>query len=287
MRPGGCGASRRVTLSRRRRRAPRRFGRSCCKAHPLSLSPEELERYARHIVLHEVGGTGQRRLRAARVLVVGAGGLGSAALTYLAAAGVGTLVIVDDDEVSLSNLQRQVLYATTDIGKPKVERARTALERLNPGVTVETRQLRLDAANAPALVRGCDLILDGCDNFATRYAVNAASVTAGVPLVAAAMSQWEGQISFYDPARGGPCYACVFPEPPAAGLAPSCAEAGVIGALPGVMGSMMALEAIKYLARAGEVLRGALLIYDGLYSETRRIKLVRRPDCPVCGALNP
>ena len=250
----------------------------------MSLSPEELDRYARHIVLHEVGGTGQRRLGAARVLVVGAGGLGSAALLYIAAAGVGTLAIVDDDTVALSNLQRQVLHGTADIGRPKVDSARDALQRLNPHVAVETHRLRLDAANAPALVRGCDLVLDGCDNFATRYAVNAACAAAGVPLLAAAMSQWEGQISLYDPARGGPCYACVFPEPPAAGLAPSCAEAGVIGALPGVMGSMMALEAVKQIARAGEVLRGAMLIYDGLHAETRRIALARRPDCPVCNA---
>jgi len=250
----------------------------------MSLSPEELDRYARHIVLHEVGGTGQRRLGAARVLVVGAGGLGSAALLYIAAAGVGTLAIVDDDTVALSNLQRQVLHGTADIGRPKVESARDALQRLNPHVAVETHRLRLDAANAPALVRGCDLVLDGCDNFATRYAVNAACAAAGVPLLAAAMSQWEGQISLYDPARGGPCYACVFPEPPAAGLAPSCAEAGVIGALPGVMGSMMALEAVKQIARAGEGLRGAMLIYDGLHAETRRIALARRPDCPVCNA---
>jgi molybdopterin/thiamine biosynthesis adenylyltransferase len=252
----------------------------------LSLSPAELERYARHIVLHEVGGTGQRRLQAARVLVVGAGGLGSAALAYLAAAGVGTLAIVDDDEVSLSNLQRQIIHGTADIGRPKVESAASTLMDLNPHVSVEMHRLRLDAENAPGLVSGCDLVLDGCDNFATRYVVNAACVAAGVPLIAAAMSQWEGQISVYDPARGGPCYACVFPEAPAAGLAPSCAEAGVIGALPGVMGSMMALEAIKSLARAGEVLRGAMLIYDGLHADARRIKLSRRPDCPVCGSVN-
>ncbi|HMR62366.1 ThiF family adenylyltransferase, partial [Amaricoccus sp.] len=202
-------------------------------------------------------------------------------------AGVGTLPIVADDRAPLPTLQRQVLPALADIGRPKVESARDALRRLNPHVAVETHRLRLDAANAPALVRGCDLVLDGCDNFATRYAVNAACAAAGVPLLAAAMSQWEGQISLYDPARGGPCYACVFPEAPAAGLAPSCAEAGVIGALPGVMGSMMALEAVKQIARAGEGLRGAMLIYDGLHAETRRIALARRPDCPVCKAQDP
>ena len=249
----------------------------------MSLAPEEVERYARHIVLHEIGGPGQQRLRAARVLVVGAGGLGSPALLYLAAAGVGAITLVDDDAVALSNLQRQVLFGTADLGRPKAEAAREALARLNPHVAVEARALRLDAGNAPALVAGQDLVLDGCDNFATRYAVNAACVATGVPLIAAAMSQWEGQISLYDPARGAPCYACVFPVPPAAGLAPSCAEAGVVGALPGVMGSMMALEAIKHLARAGTGLAGILLIYDGLNAETRRIRISRRPGCAVCG----
>jgi molybdopterin/thiamine biosynthesis adenylyltransferase len=250
----------------------------------MSLSPEELQRYARHIVLREVGGPGQARLRAARVLVVGAGGLGSPALLYLAAAGVGHLTIVDDDVVGLSNLQRQVLFGTPDIGAPKAERAREALARLNPHVSVETKAVRIDAGNAGGLVAGHDLVLDGCDNFATRYAVNAACVAAGVPLIAAAMSQWEGQISLWHPAGGAPCYACVFPEPPAEGLAPSCAEAGVIGALPGVMGSMMALEAIKHLARAGTGLAGQMFLYDGLHSETRRIRISRRPGCRVCGS---
>jgi molybdopterin-synthase adenylyltransferase len=248
----------------------------------MSLSPDELARYARHIVLHEIGGPGQQRLRAARVLVVGAGGLGSPALLYLAAAGVGTLGIVDDDTVSLSNLQRQVLHGTAEVGAAKVASAARALKGLNPGVAVEAHALRLDADAAAGLVPRYDLVLDGSDNFATRYLVNAACVAAGRPLVSAAMSQWEGQIALFDPARGGPCYQCLFPEPPAPELVPSCAQAGVIGALPGVMGSMMALEAIKLVARAGTPLRGALLVYDALNAETRRIRTAARPDCPVC-----
>jgi molybdopterin/thiamine biosynthesis adenylyltransferase len=248
----------------------------------VTLDPDALTRYARHLVLHEIGGPGQQRLGAARVLVVGAGGLGSPALLYLAAAGVGTLGVVDDDEVSLSNLQRQVLHATGEIGAPKVESAARALARLNPLVRLEPHRLRLDATTAADLVPGYDLVLDGSDNFPTRYLVNAACVAAGRPLIAAAMSQWEGQISLYHPARGGPCYRCLFPEPPAPELTPSCAQAGIVGALPGVMGSMMALEAIKLVAGAGTSLRGALLVYDGLHAETRRIRVTARPDCPVC-----
>jgi molybdopterin/thiamine biosynthesis adenylyltransferase len=249
----------------------------------VSLAPDELERYARHIVLREIGGPGQRRLRAARVLVVGAGGLGCPALIYLTAAGMGALTVVDDDVVGLSNLQRQILFGAGDVGAPKVTCAAAALARLNPHVTVEPRAVRLDDGNAAELVSAADVVLDGSDNFATRYLVNAACVAAGRPLVAAAMSQWEGQISLWDPARGGPCYECVFPEPPAPGLAPSCAEAGVVGALPGVMGALMALETIKLIARAGTPLRGRLLIFDALDAETRRITVRARPDCPACG----
>ena len=248
----------------------------------MTLSDDELARYARHIVLHEIVGPGQQRLRAARVLVVGAGGLGSPALLYLAAAGVGTLAVVDDDRVSLSNLQRQVLHATPDVGAPKTESAARALARLNPHVAVETYPRRLDAALAATLIPAHDLVLDGSDNFGTRYLVNAACVAAGKPLVAAAMSQWEGQIAVFDPARGGPCYQCVFPEPPAPELMPACAQAGIVGALPGVMGAMMALEAIKLITGAGAPLRGALMIYDALYAETRQIRAAPRPDCPIC-----
>ena len=248
----------------------------------MSLTSAELQRYARHIVLHEIGGPGQQRLNAARVLVVGAGGLGSPALLYLAAAGVGTLTVVDDDTVSLSNLQRQVLHATPEIGAPKAESAARALAWLNPHVTVDPVARRLDAAGAADLVPRHDLVLDGSDNFATRYLVNAACVAAGRPLISAAMSQWEGQISLFHPAGGGPCYECLFPEAPAPELTPTCAQAGIIGALPGVMGSLMALEAIKLIARAGTGLRGTLLIFDALHAETRRIRIPARPACPVC-----
>jgi molybdopterin/thiamine biosynthesis adenylyltransferase len=250
------------------------------------LWPEELERYARHIVLREIGGAGQRRLRAARVLVVGAGGLGCPALLYLAAAGVGALGVIDDDDVSLSNLQRQVLFGVGDLGRPKAACAAAALARVNPHVAVTPMRARFGAegpAAAAALVADWDLALDGTDSFASRRAVNAACVAAERPLIAAAIGQWEGQISLYDPARGGPCFACVFAEAPAPGLAPSCAEAGVVGALPGVMGALMALEAIKQIARAGEGLRGRMLIFDGLSAETRRIVVRPRGDCPVCG----
>lgn len=248
----------------------------------MTLGPEEIERYARHIVLREVGGPGQRRLGAARVLVLGAGGLGCPALLYLAAAGVGTLGVIDDDRVSLSNLQRQVLFGTTDIGRPKVAAAAEALARLNPHVRVEPIEARL-GAGAAALVAGWDLVLDGTDNLPTRYAANAACVAEAKPLLAAAISQWEGQIGLYHPAGGGPCYACVFPEAPTPGLAPDCAEAGVVGALPGVMGAMMALEAIKVLVGAGAGLRGRLVVFDGLWGETRRLRTAPRPGCPVCG----
>ena len=248
----------------------------------MTLSADELARYARHIVLHEIGGPGQQRLRAARVLVVGAGGLGSPALLYLAAAGVGTLGIVDDDTVALSNLQRQVLHATDEIGARKTASAARALHRLNPHVAVEPHPLRLDAAAAARLVPAFDLVLDGSDNFATRYLVNAACVAAGKPLLSAAMSQWEGQIALFDPARGGPCYRCLFPEPPAPELTPTCAQAGIIGALPGVMGAMLALEAIKLVAGAGTPLRGLLLVYDALHADIRRLRTRADPRCPTC-----
>ena len=248
----------------------------------MSLSPEELERYARHIVLREVGGPGQARLKAAKVLVVGAGGIGCPAVLYLAAAGVGTLHIADDDTVSLSNLQRQVLFGTADVDRPKVEAAADAIARLNPHVTVEAHAERL-THNTARLLNGIDLILDGTDTFASRQTINALAVRAGLPLISAAMTQWEGQLALYDPARHGPCYACVFPEAPAAGLAPSCAEAGILGALAGTMGSLMASAALRHLTDAGEDDRGTLLIYDALYPDLRRIKIARRADCPVCG----
>lgn len=248
-----------------------------------TFSPAELDRYARHIVLREVGGPGQKRLKQARVLVVGAGGLGSPALLYLAAAGVGTIGVIDDDTVSSSNLQRQVIHTDDRIGMPKVFSAEAAMKALNPFIAVRPYNRRLTGAEAPALFADYDLILDGSDNFDTRYLVNAAAVQAGRPLISAAITQWEGQISLYDPAHGAPCYACVFPERPADGLAPACAVAGVMGALPGVMGAMMAVEAIKEITGAGEGLRGRMLIYDALFAEARGIALKPNPGCAVCG----
>ena len=250
------------------------------------FSEAELARYARHMMLREVGGPGQKRLKQARVLVIGAGGLGSPALLYLAAAGVGTIGIIDDDLVEGSNLQRQVIHTDARIGMPKVFSAQAQMEALNPFITVRPYHRRLTEDAAEALIAEHDLILDGTDNFDTRYLANRIAARHGIPLIAAAITQWEGQIALYDPARGGPCYECVFPERPAPGLVPSCAEAGVIAPLPGVMGSMMALEAIKHLTGAGEGLRGAMLIYDGLYAESRRITTRRRAECPVCGGLH-
>lgn len=251
------------------------------------LTDAELDRYARHIVLRELGGAGQRRLRAARVLVVGAGGLGAPVLQYLAAAGVGRITVADDDVVSLSNLQRQVIFTTGDIGQPKAEAAATAMRALNPHVAVTPLRRRITAGDA-ALVGDHDLVLDGTDSFASRSAVNTACVAASVPLIAGAIAQWEGQVALYDPARGGPCLACLFPQPPAPGLAPSCAEAGVVGALPGVIGSLMALEAVKLLggvidSGAGEGLRGRMVILDGMWGETRRMVTAARAGCAVCG----
>jgi len=246
------------------------------------MTPEEIERYARHIVLREIGGPGQNKLLSAKLLCIGAGGLGSSALLYLGAAGVGRIGIVDDDEVSLSNLQRQVLHATDSIGTLKTASAKQALARVNPHVEVVEHHFRLEEHNIGDVISGYDLVLDGTDNFTTRYLVNAACVRAKTPLISAAMSQWEGQISLYDPANGGPCYQCVFPEAPADGLAPNCAQAGVMGALAGVMGSMMAGEAIKQITGAGQVLREEILIYDSLYGETRKLKTSKRDTCPIC-----
>ena len=249
-----------------------------------SFTEAELDRYARHIMLREIGGPGQKKLRNAKVLVVGAGGLGSPVLLYLAAAGVGTIGVVDDDEVSNSNLQRQVIHRDADIGKPKVFSAQAAMQALNPFIEVRPYNRRLLAEDAAELVADYDLVLDGTDNFDTRYLVNAACVAAGKPLISGAIAQWEGQLSLYDPARDAPCYACVFPQAPAPGLAPSCAEAGVVGALPGVVGAMMAAEAIKEIVGAGASARGRLMIYDALWGENRQIGVKRRSDCAVCGA---
>ncbi|MGR3814153.1 MAG: HesA/MoeB/ThiF family protein [Cognatishimia activa] len=249
-----------------------------------TFSDTELNRYARHIVLREIGGPGQKKLKEAKVLVIGAGGLGSPALLYLAAAGVGTIGVVDDDEVDNSNLQRQVIHQDAGIGMPKVHSAAAAMRAQNPFVEVRPYNRRLIADEAETLIADYDLVLDGTDNFDTRYLVNAACVALGKPLISGALTQWEGQVSVFDPVQDAPCYQCIFPEAPAPGLSPSCAEAGVIGPLPGVIGSIMSMEAVKIIANAGTVLRGEMLIYDGLYGETRKIGLKRRTDCPCCGS---
>lgn len=252
------------------------------KPKPDRFSETELDRYARHIVLRELGGPGQKKLKQAKVLVIGAGGLGAPVLLYLAASGAGTIGVIDDDVVENANLQRQVIHRDQDIGVPKVFSAKSAMEAQNPAITVRPYHRRLEPGIAEELFAEYDLILDGTDNFDTRYLVNETAVKLGKPLISGALAQWEGQLSLFDPARGGPCYQCIFPEAPAAHLAPSCSEAGVIGPLPGVVGTMMAVEAIKLITGAGAVLRSDMLIYDALYGESRKIGLRPRPDCPIC-----
>lgn len=247
------------------------------------LTKDEIRRYARHIFLREVGGPGQGRLKDANVLVVGAGGLGAPVLLYLAGAGVGHMTVIDDDQVSVSNLQRQVIFRSSDIGRQKVEAASDAMMGLNPYIDVSPISLRLTEENGADLIAAHDLVIDGSDNFQTRHLVNRLCVAAGKPLLSGAISQWEGQLSLFDPAQGAPCLACVFPVIPADGLAPSCAEAGVMGALPGVVGAMMATEAIKEITGAGASLRGRLILYDALWGESREISVERDPACPVCG----
>ncbi len=248
----------------------------------LPLSDEQLERYARHILLREIGGAGQRKLLDARVLVVGAGGLGAPALMYLAAAGVGTIGVVDDDIVSLSNLQRQVIFATDEVGAPKGEMASRRLAAINPDVAVRVHQVRLTAANAQDLIAPYDLVLDGCDNFETRFAVNAACLALGKTLVSAAIGEFDGQLAVYRPGREGqPCYRCFVPEIPD-GTA-RCTEQGVVGALAGVMGTWAALEVVKEIAGFGVSLTGHLVLLDGLSSGSRKVKLRRDPACPACG----
>lgn len=242
----------------------------------------ELARYARHMMLREIGGVGQKKLKQSRVLVIGAGGLGAPALMYLAAAGVGTIGIVDDDQVDVSNLMRQVIHTTAGVGQAKVASAKAQMLAINPHISVEIYEERLTAARARDLFTEYDIILDGTDNFDTRYLTNKAAVQAGKPLVAGALSQWEGQLSVWDPAFDAPCYQCVFPEAPAPGLQPNCAEAGVFGPLPGVIGTLMAGEALKLITGAGDPLRGRMMIWDALYADSRFITVERRPDCPCC-----
>lgn len=243
----------------------------------MAFSADEVDRYARHLVLREIGGPGQQRLAAARVLIVGAGGLGAPAALYLAAAGVGRLTLSDDDVVSLSNLQRQVLYDTADVGRAKTEAAAERLEGLNPHVTVEAARA-ITAANVAGIVAGHDLVLDGTDNFETRLLVSDACLAAGIPLVTGAIGRWTGQVGVF---TGKPCYRCLVPEVPPD--AETCVAVGVVGALAGVVGSKMALEAVKLIAGAGQPLAGRLLIYDGLAGESRTVKVGADPACPSCG----
>ncbi len=250
---------------------------------PATMGAAELDRYARQILLREIGGPGQKRLRDAKVLVIGAGGLGSPALLYLAAAGVGTVGVIDPDVVETSNLQRQIIHTDDRLGMPKVFSAQAAMAALNPYVEVRPYNRALTEEIAEALFADYDLILDGSDNLETRALANRAAVAVGKPLVSAAIAQWEGQIGVYHPAAGGPCLDCVFPERPAEGLVPSCAEAGVVAPLPGVLGAMMAAEAIKLITGAGRGLVGRLLLHDALEGESRTIRCARRADCPVCG----
>jgi molybdopterin/thiamine biosynthesis adenylyltransferase len=244
----------------------------------MEFSDEEVERYARHLVLREIGGPGQQALSRARVAMVGAGGLGAPAALYLAAAGVGHLTLIDPDTVSLSNLQRQVLFGGEDLGRMKVEVAAGRLREINPHCRVEGRPTRLDAGNAVDLISGHDLVLDGTDDFPTRFAVNDACVALGATLVSGAIGRWTGQVGVF---RGRPCYRCLVPEIPPE--AETCAAVGVVGALAGVIGAMMALEAVKLIAGAGEPLAGRLLIYDALGGEARTVRLGADPACPVCG----
>lgn len=253
------------------------------------LAPDELERYARHIVLREVGGPGQAKLKAASVLVVGAGGLGAPVLLYLAAAGVGTLGIIDDDTVSLSNLQRQVIFGTDDVGAPKAERAGAAVKRLNPHVAVQVHNTRLTAANAVELIEAYDVVADGSDNFATRYLVSDACFFAKKPLVTAAMGTFDGSITTIRAHERGaegkpnPTYRCLFPEPPPPGTIPACAEAGILGALPGVLGSLMALEVIREIVGFGESLVGRLLMVDARSMRFETLRYGWDPANPLSG----
>jgi molybdopterin-synthase adenylyltransferase len=251
----------------------------------MALTEQQFERYARHLILDEVGEEGQAKLMAARVLVVGAGGLGSPVLLYLAAAGIGTLGIVDDDTVDLSNLQRQIVHPTARIGAAKVESARATIAAINPDVRVETHAQRLEGANATELVRRYDLVADGSDNFATRYLLNDVCFAERRTLVGAALSPFEGQLSTFKAYLGPPhpCYRCLFREPPPPDLVPRCETAGILGAVAGVMGTLQATEVLKEVLGLGDSLSGTLLMYDALRADFHRITLPRDPDCPTCG----
>jgi molybdopterin/thiamine biosynthesis adenylyltransferase/molybdopterin converting factor small subunit len=248
---------------------------------PLTWGPEQVQRYSRHLILPEIGGVGQKKLLRAKVLLIGAGGLGSPIALYLAAAGVGTIGLIDFDEVDMSNLQRQILHKTSTVGMPKVESGKRAINDLNPDVTVVTHRVPINSENAMDVIPQYDIIINGCDNFPTRYLVNDACYLLKKPLVDGSIFRFEGQATVYLPGKG--CYRCVLPAPPPAGAVPSCAEAGVLGVLPGIVGVIQAIEAIKLIVGIGEPLVNRLLLFDALEMSFRQVKLRRNPKCPLCG----
>ncbi len=248
---------------------------------PKTLTPEQRQRYSRHLLLPEVGADGQQKLLDAKVLLLGAGGLGSPTALYLAAAGVGTIGIVDDDVVDVTNLQRQVIHTTSRVGVPKVDSAEEAIRDLNPDVQVVKYSTRLDASNIMEIVPGWDIVVDGVDNFPTRYLLNDATVRLGIPVVSAAILGFEGQLSVFKP-HEGPCYRCLFRQPPPAELAPSCGANGVLGVLPGTMGLLQATEVVKLILGVGDPLIGRLLMYDALGATVTELKVRRDPECPIC-----
>ena len=266
------------------RRVGRRRGRVPLTGEKdMAFTDDQLERYSRHLILKEIGVRGQKKLLAARVLVIGAGGLGSPAAMYLAAAGVGTIGIVDDDVVDLSNLQRQIIHGTGNVGMPKVESAAETVTSINPGVTVKPYHIRVSAGNIAELIAGYDVIVDAADNFSTKFLINDACVLAGKPYIYGGALRFEGQLMTYVPGRG-PCYRCIFRDMPAAGEVPSCKEAGVLGAVVGVIGSMQAVEAVKLILGLGKPLTARLMTFDALAMTCRAVPLPERePDCPVCG----
>ena len=249
----------------------------------MELSESEIQRYSRHIILQDVGGKGQLKLKRAKVLLIGAGGLGSPAGLYLAAAGVGTIGLVDGDVVDLSNLQRQIMHSTATLGKPKVESGKQTLSAINPEITVNAYHQLVDADNIIPLISQYDIVLDGSDNFTTRFLVNDACFFAKKTLISASMFRFEGQLTAIKPHQGYPCYRCLYPEPPPAGLVPNCQEAGVLGVLAGTMGILQASEAIKEILGIGETIADTLVIYDALEMKFRKVSRPKDPACPLCG----
>ncbi|WP_418282840.1 SAMP-activating enzyme E1 [Halorubrum sp. DTA98] len=249
----------------------------------LDLDPTQLDRYSRHIIMDDVGPEGQKRLLDADVLVLGAGGLGSPIIQYLAAAGVGTLGIADDDEVELSNLQRQIIHGTDDVGRKKVDSAAEYVNGLNPDVDVRTHEVRVTPNNIEELIDGYDFVVDGTDNFATRYLVNDACTLAGIPFSHGSIFRFEGQVTTFAGTDDSPCYRCLFPEAPPAGTVPNCATAGVLGVLPGTVGCLQATETVKHLIGEGETLDGSMLFFDALEMEFDKVEIPKGDDCPVCG----